>query len=228
MKITIKKEVFKRFSKLQVGFVYVEEADNKSKLTEAQDLLKNVEELIRLTFHKETIKNHNLISPWSVAQVEFGKEAKHYNTSVEGLLKLVLKKKKVATNDVLTTILNYISLRYLVPSGIDDYFKVVGNIEFALSKGKEKVDILRSLKAGALYYHDNNVVLGTKLDFWRNKRTALTKDSTKALIHFDALPPIDRKKLNEILKETKEVISNFCGGKVKVFILDKKRNSFKI
>ena len=93
MNISIKKGVFSKFNpKLKIVFILAENVDNVTKVKEAKHLLKEVENLISLTFHKDNVKNHNLISPWKVAQEAFGKEARHYNTSVERLIKKIMKR----------------------------------------------------------------------------------------------------------------------------------------
>tara|TARA_Y100000310_G_C20626372_1_gene786128 strand:+ start:229 stop:894 length:666 start_codon:yes stop_codon:yes gene_type:complete len=198
--------------------------DNETKLKEAHHLLNEVEELTRLTSNKENMKNHYLISPWVVAQQKFGEKAKHYHTSLERLMNKVLKNKTVADNEVLTNLLRYISLKYFVPIGVDDQEKVQGNLTFELATGKEKISPLKTIKKEALYYHDQKNVLGTKLDYWKSKRTLLTRSSTSALIHFEILPPLDKKQMDPILKETKELIKVFCGGKIKTLVLDKKKS----
>ena len=228
MKVEIKQKVFQKYPQLKIAFILLKGADNRTKLKESQHLLKEIEHLIHLTFNKETIKNHHLIAPWSVAQQEFGKEAKHYHTSVEKLLKKVLKRQSVKTRTVLTNVVRYTSLKEIVPFGVDDISKLNGNLTFNLASGQEKSGVLRSLKKGALYYHDSKSVLGTKLDFWKNKKTALTPNSRDILVHFEALPPVDSKKLRLILNETNALLRNFCGGKLKVVVLSKSKNSAKI
>lgn len=225
MKITLNKEVFKKYPQLKIAFFHLKKFDNKSKLEESRHLLQEAEQLIRLTFNKETIKNHYLISPWAVAQQEFGKEAKHYNTSVERLMKRVLAKKTVATKDVLTNLVRYIALKNIVPLAVDDLAKVEGDLNFSMAKGGEKVSILKNLKKDALYYRDSKKVLGTKLDYWKSSKTALDNSTTTALVHLEALPPITVKKLNEIIRDAKELLCSFCAGTLNVFILDKKKSS---
>ena len=44
------------------------------------------------SMHKETLKNHHFISPWTTLQDGFGKEAKHYHTAVERLIKKIMSK----------------------------------------------------------------------------------------------------------------------------------------
>ncbi len=229
MKVSVNKEVFENFNpKFKVLLISVKNIDNQIKFKESLNLLDEISELIKLTFNKETIKNHNLISPWAVAQEEFGEKARHYHTSVERLIKEVISKKSIHGKDTLTNVLRYLSLKHIVPFGVDDYDKLTGDVNFSLASGREKAGPLRMLKKGALYYQDKGRVLGTKLDFWKNKSTDLTKYSLNSLIHFEILPPVDAKKLNALKKDASDLIKIFCGGKAKVEVLDKKKSSVRV
>ncbi len=227
MKISIEKEVFRKFHpEFQVAFILFKGIDNKTKLKESKELLKEIEKVVRLTFNKDTIKTHHLISPWKVAKQEFGKEARHYHTSVELLLKTVLGRKSVAAGDVLTNLVRYLALKQIIPMGIDDPQKISGEITFALAgssgEGKKmKVEGIKKIPRGELYYHDEKKVLGRKLDYWKNEKTKLTAKSTSALVHFEALPPFTSEKLINLLKEVVNLGQSFCGGEVKVFVLNK-------
>jgi DNA/RNA-binding domain of Phe-tRNA-synthetase-like protein len=229
MKVSINKEVFEDFNpKFKVLLVSAKDIDNQVKFKESLNLLSEISELIKLTFNKETIKNHYLISPWAVAQEEFGNKAKHYHTSVERLIRKVISKKIINEKDTLTNVLRYLALKHIVPFGVDDYDKIQGDVKFSLASGKEKAGPLRTVKEGALYYQDKGRVLGTKLDFWKNRSTTLTKYSRNVLIHFEILPPINAKKLNDLKKDVFDLIKIFCGGKIKVEVLDKKKSSSTI
>ena len=223
MKIALDKEIFVKYPQLKVGFIYAWGIDNRTNLKESIHLLRDVEDAVRLSFHKETVKNHYLISPWAVAQEEFGKEAKHYQTSVEKVLQKVLQRKKIAATNVVTNILNYIALKHIIPIGVDDTAEVQGDLTFSVATGKEKKGVLQKLKQGELYYHDEKGILGTKLDYWKNTRTKLIPTSVFGLVHLEALPPLTPKKVQAILKETTDLIQSFCGGKTKVLLLDKKK-----
>jgi DNA/RNA-binding domain of Phe-tRNA-synthetase-like protein len=228
MKITIKKGVFKKYSKLKIAFIFVEGIDNSMKLKESRHLLEETEQLIGFTFNKDTAKTHLLISPWKTAQEEFGKEAKHYQTSVERLIKKVVKGKSTTTGNVVGNLSRYLALKHIVPFGVDNFDKIKGDLTFDLATGREKVGVLRNLKKGALYYKDEKSILGTKLDYWKSKKTELDKKSKSALIHFEILPPLNGKKLGELLKETKDLVKTFCDGKVSSFVLDENNNVKKI
>lgn len=229
MKITVKKEVFQKFHpEFKTAFILAQNIDDRKRLEESHKLLREIKDMVRLLFQKEDVKSHHLISPWAAAQQEFGPEAKHYRTSLEKLLTKIIKKKKIETSSVLVNMTNYLSLKHLVPLTMDDLDKIDRGLEFRLSTGKERAGVLKKLKKNALFYRDRKRVLGTKLDFWKSSYTKPNKKTKAFLIHIEALPPITNKKLKEITKEAESLIKNFCGGKTKSFILNRKKNSVNI
>jgi len=229
MNIEITSNAFARVhQKLNIIFLHVKNVDNQSKIEESSHLLHDIDRALRLIFHKETIKNHMLIAPWSVAQQEFGKDAKHYQTSVEHLLKDVLRGKNLLAKNTLTNLVQFVSLKYIVPVAVDDCAAIKGNLHFAVASGKKKIGILHSLKSGELYYSDDQSVLGAKLDFWKNSKTIPTPKTKEALIHLEILPPITIEMQKEIVSELKSLVEDFCHAKVKVFFLNKQKRKIKI
>ena len=213
MKITIQSEVFKKIHpKLRVVFIHAKGIDNKSKVQKANHLLAEVQKVILLSFNKDTAKTYLLVAPWNVAKEEFGRKAKHYNTSVELLLQKTLRKQKLQTKDTVTALLRYLALKHIVPCGADDPAKVKGDITFELKKED-------------LQYRDAKRILGKKLDYWKNNTTSLKPNSTSALIHLEFLPPVSSAKQKEIIAETIELIEAFCGGSTTTVVLDKKKNN---
>src|SRR3990167_8047340 len=178
MKITIKQEVFKKVHpKLRVAFIHATSIDNKSEAEKANHLLAEMQKVILLSFNKDTTKSHLLISPWNVAKQEFGKKAKHYHTSVELLLQKALRKQKLQTKDTITALLRYLALKHIVPFCVDDPAKLQGDIGLKVKKDD-------------ISYRDAKKILGKKLDYWKNAKTALKPGSTSALLHFEFLPPV--------------------------------------
>ena len=213
MKISIQPEVFQQFHpEFRAGFILATGIDNKINVKKANHLLADVQKVVQLSFNKDTAKSHLLISPWNTAKEEFGKKAKHYHTSVEALLQKALRKQKLQSKDTISAILHYLALKHIVPFGADDPTKIKGDLSFEISKKD-------------LQYRDAQKVLGKKLDYWKNAKTAVKASSKAALIHFEFLPPVSIAKQREILTEAAELIQDFCGGKVKVEVVDKKKNS---
>src|SRR3989338_1981155 len=226
MNIRIAKTVFRQeYIPLQIGFIVIRDMNNHKSTPESLHLLHEAEHLTQLTFNKDNVKSHALIAPWTVAQMEFGEKAQHYHTSVEQLLRKVIAKKKLASKDTLTNIVRYLSLRHIIPLGVDDLDKIKGNIVFDLAKRRQRVRLFRSLKPNELYYHDRKSILGTKLDYWKNSRTRVTPQSHSALLHCEALPPLTSAKLRSVLQESAQLIEQFTGARTKIFILSKRKPS---
>jgi len=96
MKITITPDVFRQFNKdFKIVFIVITEMDNGDKTKESKHLLKEIQQLVKLTFNKDTVENHSLIQPWLAARQEYGKKARHYQTSTEKLIHKVLKNQKI-------------------------------------------------------------------------------------------------------------------------------------
>ena len=219
MKISIAPDVFVKFPQLKVGLLVASNVDNKSKLARSTHLLHDAQRMVQLTFNKDSVRSHYLISPWTAAQQEFGKKAIHYHTCVERLLDDTLEKKPVAEKDVGTNLMRYLSLKYVVPLGVDDARKIQGDISFHISKiGSEK----------ELVYADQKSVLGKKLDYWQSPRTRPAANSTALLVHLEALPPLTNRKVREILVELQSLIYTFCGGKTKIVLLHRRKPSVQL
>lgn len=229
MKITISADVFRRFNpQLKIAFILVRNLENQLKAEESKHLLKEVENLARLNFHKKEIKGSTFIQPWVLAQLEFGGKARHYHTSVERLLKTVLAGRTIAGSDTIGNVIRYIALKYLIPLGVDDLNKIEGDLQFDAVKSAGRKGVWGSLKQSDLYYKDNKGVLGTQVDYWKNDRTKLTKHSDTALIHLVALPPVDKSELKRIARETASLIETFGQAQTKLFILDKNKRMVTI
>ncbi|PIN73715.1 hypothetical protein COV20_05845 [Candidatus Woesearchaeota archaeon CG10_big_fil_rev_8_21_14_0_10_45_16] len=225
MKYAIKKRVFKAYPKLQIGFIVVQNMDNKKHYKHAKHLVQDASAYLRLTFNRETLQNHYLLKPWSVAREDLGKKARHYHTSVERLLSRSLNRQSIHAPDVLTNIIQFQSLKYIVPMSADNLEKIDKEISYDLASGKERRSILKSLHKDDIYHKDRSGILGASLDHWRNRKLKLKPSSSSAVVHVVALPPVNRKQLQQILKETEELIHAFCGGKTKTFILNKSKSS---
>ncbi|HLC88825.1 MAG TPA: hypothetical protein VJG49_02200 [Candidatus Nanoarchaeia archaeon] len=207
--ISISSDVFAQLPNLQIVFFVVKNLKNNQKMQESQHLFNDLQELTKLTYHQKSSKNKMLLSPLKIAQQEYGKQMRHYHSSLERLLQEVLAKKKQRT-DTLTNLVHYLMLRYSVPLGVDDIELIQGNLTFAMD-------------GSHLYYYDRKVTLGTNFDYWKNSNTKVTMNSTSALIHFPFLPHTTPEQARELTQELQSLVKSFCGGSIKTFTLNSKK-----
>ena len=229
MKIEIDKKVFDGFhQKFMVGVIWCKGVDNSGNPADIYEMLRDVEELIRVNFTSITIKTHNLITAWQAAVAHFGEKAKHYQSNVERMLKSILDGEGIKSENKLVDLCNFISLKYLVPVGVNDSKKIAGNLSFTIASGKEKFHIDRKTvhpEAGELILRGSVEVLSRKLDYRQTPRALVSKSTKNAVVHIEAVPPVSEQKLANITEELAGLARIFCGGKVKRAVLSNKNPS---
>jgi lysyl-tRNA synthetase class 2 len=233
MKITISNKILNKFPKLNVGIVIAKGIDNKGKNREIDKLLKEVENLIRLNFIPEDLAKHKLISPWRLVYSEFGAKPSKYHSSVEAMMRRILKGNRIPIISKLVDLYNYLSLKHLVPMGADDTDKIFGDIQLTFADGKEKFKPLGEEKAehpekGEVIYRDDTRVLCRRWN-WRDcDETKITEDSKNIILYVEGIPPITKSKLIEVCKELVDLTTTFCKGEAKYYILNKAKSSIEI
>ncbi|MBW2981720.1 hypothetical protein KY343_02460 [Candidatus Woesearchaeota archaeon] len=230
MKLTISKQIFEKFPKLNVGIVIAKGIDNKSKSKEIDHLLKEVEDYINLNFIPEDITKHEMISPWRTAYSEFGAKPSKYHSSVEAMMRRILKGNSVPNINKLVDLYNYLSLKHIVPMGADDLDKISGNITLTMAEGTEKFtplgeNSIESPEKGEVVYKDDARVLCRRWN-WRDcDETKITENTKNAVLYVEGIPPVTKKKLVEVCKDLIDLIKTFCSGEAKYYILNKEKDS---
>lgn len=214
MKIEIKKNVFAKFNdKFMAGLLVCSELENQGGLKEIERLLDKIEKLIKLDFTPINFKTHDLITVWEVAAESLGK--KHYKSSVENLMRSILEGHKIRREDRLRNLCNFVSLKYIVPVDCFDLGLIKGDLDFDV-KGRD------------LVFSAGRVKLSEKLALKRNKKYDVKDKTKKALVYFEALPPLNKDKVRKIMEDLADLIRVYCKAKVKIYFLDKKNSEVKV
>ena len=233
MKVIVEKKILEKFPKLNIGIVIAKGIDNSGDDEKIYHLLDEIQDLIKLNIVPESLARHPLISNWRSAYSEFGSKPSKYNSSVEALLKSVLKGRKIPRISKIVDLYNYLSLKHLVPMGADDLDKIDGDIKLKFATGKEKFTPLGKNTAdnpdkGEVIYKDDKKVLCRRWNWRECDESKITNDTKDLVIYIEGLFPVEEKKVEEICKETIELIKMFCNGKLTYHILNKKRPEVKI
>jgi len=172
MKVIVEKKILEKFPKLNIGIVIAKGIDNSGDDEKIYHLLDEIQDLIKLNIVPESLARHPLISNWRSAYSEFGSKPSKYNSSVEALLKSVLKGRKIPRISKIVDLYNYLSLKHLVPMGADDLDKIDGDIKLKFATGKEKFTPLGKNTAdnpdkGEVIYKDDKKVFMQKMELER-------------------------------------------------------------
>ncbi len=226
VKIKIEQEVFTKLPDLKIAFLLLEDVDNKSNLRDSAILIDDTAELVRLLYNKDEILSHQHVAPYNLARIHMKQKLKPMHCALEHHLKSAFNKKSLTTGSTTENVLRHVVLKHLVSASSDDLEKIEGNITFSLSKEKHSLRWLKKLEIGDLVYSDKCLTrpyIGAKLDYAKNPRTNTNKESTRILVHFDILPPIDKTKETEILNNFKSLIKKYTNAKIKTEILSRRK-----
>lgn len=227
MNLKIDQKIFAQFPEVILGVATLHGIDNTEDNPEITKTLRNAESEVINSIGHIPITEHPFIIPWREAYRQFGAKPKDYPSSIENLLRRVLKGEQVRHINKLVDIYNVISLKYLVPVGGEDISKIKGDVVLTFASDNETPIVLlgeneaRPPHLGEVIYKDD---IGTLCRRWNWKEadiTKLTEQTKDAFVVIEGLPPADRARIEQAVSALAELIQKYCGGNILTFILDK-------
>ena len=113
MKIVISKNLFEKYPSVSIGVIIAKNLKNVSHNKEIQNLLRMIEEKIRKDISPEEILNVPEVIKLREIYKSFGAKPQDYRSSIESLIRRVVKGNNLPQINSLVDLYNYISLKYL-------------------------------------------------------------------------------------------------------------------
>jgi DNA/RNA-binding domain of Phe-tRNA-synthetase-like protein len=233
MSLRIDSRIFTTFPGAMVGVVVAREIDNRGEAPELADQLAQEEARVRTELAGVALAEHPRIAPWRAAYRAFGVAPKRATSSIESLLRRVLKGETVRHVNRLVDLYNVISLRHLLPAGGEDLSAVEGEVQLTFA-GESEAPVVLLGEAEARPPHPGEVIykdaVGTLCRRWNWKeadRTKLTEETTAALLVLEALPPAGIADLEHALADLLALVARFCGGRLEAEVLDGARPALR-
>ena len=225
MNISIHQNVFSEFNEnFSVGILHCSGIDNTKSPVDIHEMLRDIEEYIKLNFTKDTAKTHHLISAWTAAITHYGDKFHHYHTNVERLMQQVLDGNELATSTKVNDLTNFFALKNLVPMGVLDAEKIE-NPQFKVMK---TISETGASEKNELTLCDNETIIARELNYNIEKKVTPHEKTKNALIYIEALPPTSRAQLEKMMEEISAIVRIFCKGKVKRAIIDKENKKISL
>lgn len=219
--------IFSSFPDVVLGVVTVHGIDNSGADDALQGPLRHEEEQVRAALAGAQVSEHPHIAPWREAYRKFGAKPKDHPSSIENLVRRVLKGRSVPRVNPLVDLYNTVSLRHLVPVGGEDLDRVQGDVLLTLATDHEPpVHLLgepeaRSPKPGEVIYKDDLGTLCRRWNWKEAERTKLTAATRHAFLVIEGLPPVGRDLVARATGELASLVREHCGGEVAVFLIDR-------
>jgi DNA/RNA-binding domain of Phe-tRNA-synthetase-like protein len=228
MTFQISEQIFSTFPDVRVGCLFITDLSNTS--PESAVLLKKISEQtekITTEYSLDTITQVPFVARWREIYRTFGAKPSDYRSSIENLIRMALKGRKLEHINTLVDVYNFISLKYKLPIGGEDVENIKGDLLLTIATGEEPVVKLLGDRtaekpfAGEVVYRDEIGVICRCWNWREGQRTMLTKSTQKAILVIEANCEEEYPLLETALDGMATMVSHFTGGKIQREILSK-------
>ena len=214
--LTIAPEIFERFPGVVIGTVVAREIDNTGAHPQLGERLRAAEAAVRAELAGTVLVEHPRILPWREAYRAFGAKPKKYPSSIEALVRRVIKGDELPSINPLVDLYNVVSLSHLLPGGGEDIGKLEGPLELRFAGPDEpEVELLgRPQPAapleGEVIYTDSIGAVCRRWNWREAARTCLGPETREAILVIEALPPMGAQEVAAALDELCSLAEHHC------------------
>jgi len=229
--LRVTSDIFEKFPAVVLGVVIAHGIDNSgARSEEAAGILGQLraeEESLRVRLAGAQLSEHPRIAPWREAYRAFGAKPKDHPSSIENLVRRVLKGNAVPHINTLVDAYNTISLRWVVPVGGEDLDAVQGDVLLTFAGDSEAPALLlgeaepRVPHPGEVLYKDDLGALCRRWNWKEADRTKLTAATRHAFLVIEGLPPVPRTDIESATHDLAALVRAACGGTVTTALLDR-------
>lgn len=198
-----------------------------------------VEELWRRSWEEASLEGsvyanaqaHPRVSAWRDAMGAVGVSGRRFPSSVESLLRRVLKGSEAFSINPLVDFYNAVSLRHVVPAGGFDLGTIEKSLELRLTREGDHFHPLdgsssEPVEPGEVAYASGSEIL-TRHFVWKQSRTGLLQESTRSMfLVSEVLGEVERSDggvAEAVLEDFAEGLRYHFGARPATFIVDEDR-----
>ena len=215
MLFSVDERLFKQFPGLEIGCLVCEIKNTQY----GEDNLEGVIEDLKKHFSFKKPQEHPNIKVWREAFNKLGISASKYYSSIESLLRRVLKGGPFPRINPLVDQYNAVSLKHLVPMGGHAISPIEGNIYLCFADGGEPFVPMDSgdaevVEKGEVVYKDDKEVL-TRRWVWRQcNKDKVTAQTESVFIPIDVMPGLPDGLCETVMTEMENAILKNNYGRV--------------
>ena len=191
--IEIDAEISRRFPSFRVLVIRVDDLVNGAGDEHSERLLRTAEHAARARFGDRPASSHPHVQTWRDAYGMLGSKPSRYFSSVESLLRRVLRGDELPTVNRAVDAYNAISIDHVLPAGGEDWGRAAPPLRLGLARGGEPFSGIdgqsEPVDAGEAIWHDAAGVTCRRWNWRQGVRTRLTESSTAAYFLLERLEP---------------------------------------
>ena len=215
MIFSVDKRLFDLFPSLSVGALVCHIDNTKY----GDDMLDQVIERLRTNFSCEKPQDHPHIKVWRQAFTKVGISASKYLSSIESLLRRVLKGGIFPRVNPIVDLYNAFSLEYLVPVGGHDLAPLEGKIFLGFAEGGERFTPMdggdqETAEKDEVVYKDEKDILTRRWVWRQSNKDKVTPQTNYVFMPIDIMEGVDAALSNDIMERIDSCLSRDGLGSV--------------
>jgi len=190
MRFRIDEKVRERYPQIEAGWLVAEIFPKPvdARVEQWKGIL--AEELASIGLSMDNLASHPDVAGWRQVYSSMGVKPSKYRSSLEALLRRVLKEKSLWTVNSVVDLYNCVSIRALLPMGAFDLDKIRGDIEIRYGKSGEKFfplgsDEQEEVLPGHVVYADSEKICTWLWNHRDSRLTRLDEGSRRAVFVVD-------------------------------------------
>ena len=200
-----------------LGVMVFDGCDNARVVPEVTALLREAEAQVRASAATPVTEWPEVVA-WRDAYRRFGAKPAEHRSSIEAMLRRVLKPDALPAINTLVDLGNALSLRHRLPVGVHPIPSLPREValrvacegdRFVVADGAEP----ESPAPGEVVLASGRDVLTRR---WTWRQAVITRtlpETTRVFVNFDVLPPVGRRALDAAMRGMADAVGAFCGGR---------------
>lgn len=220
MDYRIAPDLFQAYPGYRRGVVVVSGAVNTGDGAALEALLRAEEDGVRQRLGGANVAEHPAVAAWRDAYRRFGAKPSEHRSSIEAMLRRVVKPDRLPSINPLVDIGNIVSLRHLLPAGVHP-LPGSGDAGLALRRARPGDEFVPADGSPAETPPPEEVVFAcggevlTRRWTWRQAAGTQTLPATRdVFFNIDGLPPVDDDRVRAAMADIAGLVATHTGGRV--------------
>jgi DNA/RNA-binding domain of Phe-tRNA-synthetase-like protein len=217
MEYRIASDIFEAYPGYRRGVVVARGAVNTRDGSALKALLRIEEARVRLRLGSSNVAEHPAVASWREAYRRFGAKPSEHRSSIEAMLRRVVKPDDLPSINPLVDIGNVVSLRHLLPAGVHPLPVPEPGLELRRSRPGDTFlpadgsEPEVPPQTEVVFAHGPAVL--TRRWTWRQAAgTQTLSETTDVFFNIDGLPPADEDQVRSAMDDIERLVITHTGG----------------
>lgn len=215
----IASDILDAYPSYRRGVVVLRDADNRDEGSRLEPLLRAEEERLRHRLGTGNVAERAEVACWREAYRRFGAKPSEHRSSIEAMVRRVLKPDRLPTINPLVDIGNIVSLRHLLPIGVHPLPETEPGLQLRRAQAGDSFaapdgSAAETPSPGEVVFAQGAAVL-TRRWTWRQAAGTQTLAQTRdVFFNVDGLPPIDDDQVRAAMRDIEDLVVEHTGGRI--------------